>query len=69
MENINEIFSYVVVCDIVNRSDDSKLRSLAECQNRHDWLKWKDVIQTELNSLDKCKVFDLFSSHLKLQNP
>ena len=25
--------------------------------NRHDWLKWKNTIQTELNSLNKRKVF------------
>ena len=57
MENIDEIFSYVVACDIVNGSDDPELRSLTECQHRQDWFKWKNAIQVELNSLNKRKVF------------
>ena len=44
MENIDEIFSYAMACDIVNGCEDPKPRSLTECQHRQDWLKWKDVI-------------------------
>ena len=36
MENIDEIFSYSVACDIVNGSEDPKPRSVTECQNRQD---------------------------------
>ena len=57
MENIDEIFSYAVACDIVNGNEDPEPRSLTECQHRQDWLKWKDAIQVELNSLNKRKVF------------
>ena len=57
MENIDEIFSYAVACDIVNGNEDPEPRSLIECQHRQDWLKWKDAIQVELNSLNKRKVF------------
>ena len=28
-----------------------------ECQNRHDWIKWKDAMQAELDSLNKRNVF------------
>ena len=36
MKNMDEIFFYSVACDIVNRSEDPKPRSVTECQNRHD---------------------------------
>ena len=54
---MNEIFFYSVACDIVNESEDPEPRSVTKCQNRHDWTKWKDTIQAELNSLNKHKVF------------
>ena len=57
MENIDEIFSYSVACDVVNGSEDPEPRSVTECQNRPDWTKWKDAIQAELSSLNKRKVF------------
>ena len=38
-ENIDEIFSHSVACDIVNRSEDPEPRSVTEYQNRHDWTK------------------------------
>ena len=48
-KNMDEIFFYSIACDIVNESEDPEPRSVTECQNRHDWTKWKDAIQTELN--------------------
>jgi hypothetical protein len=30
---------------------------MAECKKRSDWNKWKEVIEAELNSLKKRKVF------------
>ena len=57
MKNMDEIFFYSVACDIINGSEDPEPRSVIECQNRHDWTKWKDAIQAELNSLNKRKVF------------
>ena len=65
MENIDEIFFYSIACDIVHRSEDSRPRSITECQNRHDLTKWRDAIQAELNSLNKRKVFGPISSRLK----
>jgi hypothetical protein len=31
---------------------------MAECKKRLDWNKWKEAIETELNSLKKRKVFN-----------
>ena len=53
---IDDIFSFVVATEIV-KSDDIEPRSVNECRQRHDWLKWKDAIQAELNSLEKRSVF------------
>ena len=44
MEDIDEIFSYTVASEITNDKDDSEPKSIMECQNRHDWIKWKDVM-------------------------
>nr|GEU64602.1 putative RNA-directed DNA polymerase [Tanacetum cinerariifolium] len=56
-EIIDEKFSYNVECDNMNGIDDSKPTSVIECQSRHDWNKWKEAMQAELNSLNKRKVF------------
>ncbi|KAJ9541050.1 hypothetical protein OSB04_027556 [Centaurea solstitialis] len=56
MRNIDDIFSYVVTCDVFG-NDDPEPTSVIECQNRQDWVKWKDAIQVELDSLNKRKVF------------
>ena len=45
MKNIDEIFSYTVAYKIINEKDDPKHKSFMECQNRHDWIKWKDPMQ------------------------
>ena len=57
MKNINEIFSYTVACEIINEKDDPEPQSVMECQNRHDWIKWKDAMEAELDSLNKRNIF------------
>ena len=60
--NINGVvidsgFTYNVALNIMNENIDHEPQSVQECQNRNDWPKWKDAIQAELDSLEKCKVF------------
>lgn len=57
MKSIDEIFSYTVASEIINDRDDPEPKSVMECQNRHDWIKWKDAMQPELDSLNKRNVF------------
>ena len=38
MRNIDDIFSYVVACDVFG-NDYPEPTSAIECQNRHDWVK------------------------------
>ena len=57
MKDIDEIFSYTVASEITNDKDDPEPKSVMECQNRHDWIKWKDAIQAELHSLNKQNIF------------
>ena len=57
MKSIDEIFSYTVACEIINDKDDPEPKSVMECQNRHDWIKWKDAMQAELDSLNKRNFF------------
>ena len=37
--------------------EDSESKSMAECQERSDWVQWKEAIETELRSLNKRQVF------------
>ncbi|GJY57349.1 hypothetical protein Tco_0456464, partial [Tanacetum coccineum] len=55
--DINEIFSYSIASDIIYGDDDPEPKSVIDCQRRPNWVKWKDAIQAELNSLNKRKVF------------
>lgn len=55
--NIDEIFSFSIVCEIRNENDDPEPRTVNKCQNRNDRKNWKDAIDTELNSLKNRKVF------------
>ena len=57
MKSIDEIFSYTVSSEIINDKDDSEPKSVMECQNRYDWIKWKDAMQAELDSLNKQNIF------------
>ena len=49
---INDVFIYAVAADIMS-NDDTEPRTVAECQRRTDWPKWKQAIQAELDSLEK----------------
>ena len=57
MKSIDEIFSYTVASEITNEKDDPEPKSVMECQNRHDWIKWKDAMHAELDSLNKQNIF------------
>ena len=50
-------FSYFVSKEVDEESDDPEPKSISECQERHEWTKWKDAIQVELDSLNKREVF------------
>ena len=53
---INDAYAYSVALEIIH-DDEVEPRSVAECQRRADWPKWKDAIQAELDSLNKRQVF------------
>nr|GEU53425.1 retrovirus-related Pol polyprotein from transposon TNT 1-94 [Tanacetum cinerariifolium] len=55
--DIDEMFSYSITSDIISSDDDPEPKSIIDCQNRPDWDKWKDAMQTELNSLNKRMIF------------
>ena len=52
---VDNLFTYPVATEIIN--DDHEPHSISECQQRHDWPKWKEAIQIELTSLAKREVF------------
>ena len=54
---INNIFSFQMALDIIRNDENPEPQNVEECQNRNDWLKWKEVMQTELNSLMKRDIF------------
>ena len=41
----------------IRNDEDLEPRNVEECRHRNDWPKWKEAIQTKLNSLTKRKVF------------
>ena len=41
----------------MQNNDNQEPQTINECQNRHDWEKWKDAIQAKLNCLSKREVF------------
>ena len=45
--------------DIISNDEDQEPQNMNKCRRRNDWLKWKEVIQTELKSLAKREVFGL----------
>ncbi|KAM1621049.1 hypothetical protein ACFXTN_017967 [Malus domestica] len=53
---IDDMFAFAIATEII-LSDDIEPRSVDECKQRHDWLKWKDAIQAKLNSLERRNVF------------
>jgi hypothetical protein len=50
---VNSYFS-TMVADLLNDPD---LKTMAECKQLSNWIKWKEVIEAELDSLRKRKVF------------
>ena len=40
---IDDVFAYTVAQEIIEH-DDVEPRSVAECQHRADWPKWKEAI-------------------------
>ncbi|KAD6794515.1 hypothetical protein E3N88_05411 [Mikania micrantha] len=55
--DVDDKFSYNVALEVMENSEDQEPRSIEECKHRNDWPKWKDAIETELNSLVKREVF------------
>ncbi|GKB23158.1 retrovirus-related pol polyprotein from transposon TNT 1-94 [Tanacetum coccineum] len=55
--NVDDIFTYNVALEVMENDDDQEPKSVQECRKRNDWPKWKDAIDTELNSLAKREVF------------
>ena len=51
---INSCFSSIITGNLLSDPDP---KSMAECQQRSDWIKWKEAINSELSSLAKRKVF------------
>ena len=49
--------------------DGCEPQSIEECRERHDWLKWKDAIIAELDSLTKRNVFGPVVQTPKNVNP
>ena len=54
---VNNAFSFQVAKGIMQNNDDQEPQTVNECRNRHDWEKWKEAIQAELNCLTKREVF------------
>ncbi|WZZ32928.1 hypothetical protein YC2023_016329 [Brassica napus] len=57
MDDIDDVFSYLLAKEINEENEDPEPKSVYDCQKRHDWIKWKDAIQVELDSLNKRNVF------------
>jgi hypothetical protein len=43
-----------MVVDLLNDPD---LKTMAECKQHSDWIKWKEAIKAEVDSLRKREVF------------
>ena len=53
---LDDVFAYSVAQEILEH-EEVEPRSVAECQRRADWPKWRDAIQEELDSLNKRQAF------------
>ena len=53
---INEVFCFALAIKFL-KEDDHEPCSVDECCSKHDWSKWKETIQVELDYLAKHKVF------------
>uniref|UniRef100_A0A0D2ZZF1 Reverse transcriptase Ty1/copia-type domain-containing protein n=1 Tax=Brassica oleracea var. oleracea TaxID=109376 RepID=A0A0D2ZZF1_BRAOL len=54
---IDDIFAYKVALEIMEKDEDLEPTSIYECMQRSDWIKWKEAINVELESLKKRGVF------------
>lgn len=55
--DIDDIFSCNVALEIMDDNEDHEPTSIYECTQRSDWIKWKEAINVELNSLKKRDIF------------
>ena len=55
--NIDDIFACNVALEIMDDNEDHEPTSIYECTQRSDWIKRKEAINVELNSLKKRDVF------------
>ena len=65
---VDDAFAHLVVTDIM-LSDDIEPRFVNEWRRRTDWSNWKQVIQVELDSLAKRKMFGPIVLTLPLVKP
>src|SRR5690606_5903799 len=54
--DIDDIFAYKIALELMDIYDDHEPTSILECTRKSDWLKWKEAINVELNSLRKRNV-------------
>jgi hypothetical protein len=50
---VNSCFS-TMVADLLN---DPNPKTMVECKQHSDWIKWKEAIEVELDSLRKREIF------------
>ena len=55
--NVDDLFAYKVALEIMDKDEDLEPTSIQECMLRSDWIKWKQAINVELESLRKRGVF------------
>ncbi|KAL1223093.1 Retrovirus-related Pol polyprotein from transposon TNT 1-94 [Cardamine amara subsp. amara] len=55
--DIDDIFAYKVALELMDITEDLEPTSILECTQRSGWIKWKEAINVELNSLRKRNVF------------
>ena len=54
---VNDIFASTTTLIISNDNLDPEPKSIAECWKLSNWVRWKQAIEAELDSLNKRKVF------------
>ena len=56
---VDNVFSFKVALDITRSDVDYEPQSVKVCQRQDDCLLWKSVMQAELDSFAKRKIFGL----------
>ena len=54
---VDDVFASTTAVIILNDNMDPEPKSIAECQKCSNWVRWKQEIEVELDSLNKRKVF------------